>query len=79
VLFLGGTSHENSWLAYRGITQSSQYILYLNSFYFCTTTILTVGYGDITPQNTTEIAIVTMVQIFGKTGSTQASSCSDTS
>jgi hypothetical protein len=27
---------------------------------------MTIGYGDITPKNPTEVAIVIFVQIFGK-------------
>ena len=38
---------------------------YVYSFYFCCTTILTVGYGDISPQNCAEVAVVTLVEVFG--------------
>jgi hypothetical protein len=30
------------------------------------TTILTVGYGDITPKNQEEVIVVTLVEVFGK-------------
>ena len=40
-------------------------VKYIYSFYFCCTTILTVGYGDITPRNYVEVTIVTLVEIFG--------------
>jgi hypothetical protein len=40
-------------------------IKYIYSFYFCCTTILTVGYGDLSPRNYVEVIIVTLVQIFG--------------
>ena len=49
----------------RGIEEEGQFVLYLHSFYFTTTTILTVGYGDIVPTNTAEIAVVVTVQIMG--------------
>jgi hypothetical protein len=39
--------------------------LYIYSFYFSGTTILTVGYGDILPTNFLEISIVVLMQILG--------------
>jgi len=38
---------------------------YVYTYYFTTTTILTVGYGDITPKNPAEVIIVVLVEIFG--------------
>jgi hypothetical protein len=67
---LGGTADaDSSWLTFKGIQDKNQYILYLYSFYFCTTTILTVGYGDITPQNPTEVMVVVIVQVLGNLSS----------
>ena len=57
---------EVSWLSALHIDETNEFIVYIYSFYFCATTILTVGYGDITPKNPAEVAIVTMVEIFGK-------------
>ena len=39
--------------------------LYLTSFYFAVTTITTVGYGDITGQNTLERGISVIVMLIG--------------
>ena len=38
---------------------------YIYAFYFCSTTILTVGYGDISPKNIKEICVVTIIQFLG--------------
>jgi hypothetical protein len=46
---------------------------YLYSFYFGSTTVLTVGYGDLSPCNAHEVAIVTMIEIFGSCWLSQAS------
>ena len=39
--------------------------LYLTSFYFAVTTITTVGYGDITGQNTLERGVSVIVMLIG--------------
>jgi len=41
------------------------YNLYVTSFYFSITTIVTVGYGDITPLNATEKIFACFLMIFG--------------
>ena len=44
-----------SWLEANNLLNEDKLTLYLYSLYYCTITITTVGYGDITPTNTTEI------------------------
>ena len=39
--------------------------MYITSFYFTVTTIVTVGYGDITAQNTGERIICILLMIVG--------------
>ena len=51
---LGIATFDSSW-AYR----------YVFSLYFACTTMFTVGYGDITPQNPWEILAVLAVQVVG--------------
>ena len=46
-------------------SKMSPIVKYVYSFYFCCTTILTVGYGDISPKNYVEVIVVTLVEIFG--------------
>ena len=38
---------------------------YIYSLYFSSTTLLTVGYGDLTPTNSKEIIVVLFTQIIG--------------
>ena len=49
-------------------------VKYIYSFYFTTTTILTVGYGDISPKNPAEVVVITFVEIFGTLRDIQGSS-----
>lgn len=38
---------------------------YIYSLYFSCTTLLTVGYGDISPKNTAEILMILLTQLIG--------------
>lgn len=65
-LYLGSLfDPANNWIQAIGATNESYLGKYLYSLYFCSTTILTIGYGDITPKNKLEIVIVTIIQLFG--------------
>ena len=56
---------HNSWLSSLDVDHSNEFSVYLRAFYFATTTILTVGYGDISPKNDLEVAAVTLIEMFG--------------
>jgi hypothetical protein len=51
---------------------------YVYSLYFACSTMFTVGYGDVTPKNQTEILTILVVQVVGTPSSSQASSTSAT-
>lgn len=56
---------ENSWVAILGwdyLTPSQHYVV---SVYFVMTTILTIGFGDMTPQTSSEIILVIFIQLIG--------------
>lgn len=49
--------YERSWIDNSRITDLSWQIKYLYACYFSTVTMITVGYGDITPQNPLEVLV----------------------
>jgi len=40
-------------------------VKYINAFYFSTISMITIGYGDITPQTTVERFYVTVIALLG--------------
>lgn len=56
---------QDTWLIYYGIAKQSTRIQYIYSLYWSTVTIMTVGYGDISPQNTAEIIFVMIAVLIG--------------
>ncbi len=71
VFFFFWISHFAHWLAcgwlnLRGLDNSITFIdNYVKSLYWTVTTITTVGYGDITPVNTTQTLYALFVEILG--------------
>lgn len=56
---------ENSWVAMLGWDYLSPSQHYIVSVYFVLTTILTIGFGDMTPQTSSETILVIFIQLFG--------------
>ena len=49
----------------KGYVDLDDTTLYVTSFYYTTTTILTVGYGDITAQSMQEMLLCILLMIIG--------------
>jgi hypothetical protein len=49
----GLSRHQDDWST-----------VYIWAFYWSTTIMLTIGFGDLTPKNTKEVAIVTFTEMF---------------
>lgn len=67
VAMLEASSNEQNWVSFYkfdDMTTTSKYIL---SIYFSTITMITVGYGDITPQNQPERIYVIIIVIISGT------------
>jgi hyperpolarization activated cyclic nucleotide-gated potassium channel 2 len=57
-------SKEN-WIYSKDFVDMNEYDLYITSFYFSVTTIVTVGYGDITAISSTEKIVAVFLMIIG--------------
>ena len=56
---------KDNWIYAKDYNDMSAFDLYVTSFYFTTTTILTVGYGDISAINSTEKLLCILLMIIG--------------
>jgi len=57
-------SKEN-WIYIKDYDDLNDFDLYVASFYFSVTTVVTVGYGDITAISSTEKILATFLMIIG--------------
>ena len=61
---LSGLSEGDSWLISEKIAGSSWKIKYISSLYFALVTMITVGYGDISPSTLRERIFVIVFMVF---------------
>lgn len=57
--------NSSSWIIKQGIMNENWYIHYMTSFYWSIVTVMTVGYGDIIPENYIERCYCLLVILFG--------------
>jgi len=65
VALLSGQEKGISWISSLGISDESVETRYIAACYYSITTISTVGYGDITPTNETEVIMTIGLIFFG--------------
>jgi len=61
---------EKTWMSHVSVEDANWETQYISAFYFTTVTMITVGYGDILPQNNLEmvLCVVTMMIACGVFG-----------
>lgn len=55
----------NTWLIQSGVAEYSKISQYFRTYYYITTTITTIGYGDLHPYNFNEILIFIFIELIG--------------
>lgn len=58
-------SSKKNWIYKMNLEDAPVSELYVSAFYFTVTTIVTVGYGDITAQNVAEKCLCTLLMLIG--------------
>ena len=57
--------YPNNWIKTQNLLNQEWTIQYMSAFYWSIVTVMTVGYGDITPQNNLERLVCLFVILFG--------------
>lgn len=66
-IFIGkmDDNSKNTWIYKKGLTDDDEIDIYITAFYFTVTTLVTVGYGDITAYNNVEKLMCIMLMMLG--------------
>ena len=56
---------KRSWIDETDVVTKPKYIQYFHSLYYITTTILTIGYGDLHPYTYPEVCVVILIEACG--------------
>lgn len=65
-IFIGNLDDgKNNWIYIKGYIDASYGDIYITSFYFTVTTLVTVGYGDITANNNAEKLMCIVLMMLG--------------
>jgi hypothetical protein len=59
---MANVSPNNNWIIQKGLESAEWYEKYIWSYYWSTTTMLTIGFGDITPNSYQEAYIMIYIQ-----------------
>ena len=57
--------NEINWLVYYKLDDQPWFVQYINGFYFIIVTMVTVGYGDLSPQTTLEKGFICFLVLIG--------------
>lgn len=61
ILILMTNGQKQSWLTHNGLSNQPWHHQYVWSYYWATTIMLTVGFGDLTPTNISEVLVIIFI------------------
>lgn len=64
ILAMSYINTEKSWMVRLGIDEEEWWVKYVYSFYWGTTIMMTVGFGDVLPGNPREVIVTSFLEMF---------------